>query len=325
MVDVNTLNILHIGEHEYKLLYVDPTTTAKTFTIVIPCEVKDLEDTLAVFEKIDKIEVYESDNVTLSKSLSTYDTYTGNVDVLKSSYFDMDNNPICAIRLVLKETDYETMVKKLNQQINPTIDYSTMDIDEYRELFIEEFGKICTATIYNGVDVETEYGLEHFSATEADQRNIKDLCDIAIMAKQGFTYHADDTQCKVYSAKDIIKIYIAIKSLVLYQTTYCNALNTYARQLPTKNEIAAIEYGMEIPNETIQAEMEQAIAYGQSVIETLAQIYLAEPEVPEEEPEVTPEEPEEKPTEPEIPEKENTEEVEKVEGEVVDEDAEAAE
>lgn len=318
MVDVNTLNVLHIGEHEYRLLYVDPTTTAKTFTIVIPCEVKDLETTLAVFETIDKIEVYESDNVTLSKSLSTYDTYTGNVDILKASYYDVEGNPICAIRLVLKETDYETMVKKLNQQINPTIDYSTMNLEDFRELYIEEFGEICTATIYAGVDVETEYGVEHFSATEADQRNIKDLCDIAIMAKQGFTYHADDTQCKVYSAKDIIKIYIAIKSLVLYQTTYCNALNTYARSLSTKNEIAAIEYGMEIPNESIRTEMEEAIAYGQSVIEALAKLYLAEPE--EETETVEPEESveEETPVEDteEVP---VEEEVEKVEGEVVDE------
>lgn len=320
MVDMNMLNILHIGEHEFPLLYVDPTTMAKTFTIVIPCEIEDLNDTLKVFEEIDKIEIYESDNVTLNKSLSTYDTHTGNIDILKNSYVDMEGNPICAVRLVLKETDYEVMVKKLNQQINPTIDYSSMSIEEYRELFIEEFGKICTATIYAGVDVETEYGVEHFSATEADQRNIKDLCDIAILAKQGFTYHADDTQCKVYSAKDIIKIYIAIKSLVLYQTTYCNALNTYVRSLHNKNEISVIEYGMSIPNEMIQKEMEEAIAYGQSVIEALAGIYLAEPE----------EELPEEPVEPEVPDVEEpeteNEEVEKVEGEVVDEeDVEAAE
>ena len=233
----------------------------------------------------------------------------------------MEGNPICAVRIVLKETDYELMVKKLNQQINPTIDYSTMSVEDFRELYIEKFGEICTATIYEGVDVETEYGLEHFSATEADQRNIKDLCDIAIMSKQGFTYHADGKQCKVYSAQDIIKIYIAIKSLVLYQTTYCNALNTYARGLSVKNEIAAIEYGMEIPNEAIQHDMEKALAYGASVIEALAKIYLAEPEVPEEETPVEPETPEIETPEEDVP----VEEVEKVEGEVVDENAEATE
>lgn len=274
MVDINKLNIIHVNGKEFKLLYNDTITTSKTFVITVQCEMKDINDTIAAFEDIDKIEIYDCDNTTLLKTLTTYNTHTGNFSFLKDSYFDTDNNAVPGVRLILKETDYETLVKKLNDQINPSIDYSAMPIDEYREVCISTFNKACSEIIFAGADVETEYGKEHFSATDDDQRNIKDIFDIAIMSGKGFAYHADKTQCKVYSYEDIIKIYMAIKSLVLYQTTYCNALNSYARKLVSKNELSALTYGQEIPDEELCQEMNESLNFGKQIIEALANVYL---------------------------------------------------
>lgn len=289
MINLNSLNILHIKDKEFKLLYSDPTINAKTYTIVIPCELADINETVSMFEEIDKIEIYEHDNVTLNRTLTTYNTHTGNFSYLKDSYFDEEENPIPAVKLVLKETDYESLVKKLNNQLNPSVDYSAMTEDDFRELCIEKFNKECSKVIFAGVDVETEYGTEHFAATDDDQRNIKDIFDIAIMSGKGFAYHADKTQCKVYSYEDIIKIYMAIKTLVLYQTTYCNALNSYARKLYDKSAMAALVYGQDIPDEELNAEMEESLVFGQKIIEALASVYLkpeekedpVKPEVPE--------------------------------------------
>lgn len=274
MVNINTLDILHVNDNEFKLLFSDAYTSAKTFDIVIPCTLENINDTVSVFEDIPKIDIYEYDNVTLVRTLTTYNTHTGNFTYLKDTYFDTEGKAIPAVKLTLKETDYETLVKKLNEQINPSIDYSSIPEDEYREVCISTFNKACSEVIFAGVDVETEYGKEHFSATDDDQRNIKDIFDIAIMSGQGFAYHADKTQCKVYSYKDIIKIYMAIKSLVLYQTTYCNALNSYARKLIDKNELSALVYGQEIPDEELCKEMEESLSFGKQIIEALANVYL---------------------------------------------------
>lgn len=278
MVDTNVLNIIHINGKEFKLLYHDPSTIGKTFSLVIPCDLADVSEVASTFENFDEFTIYEYDNTTLVKTVCTYNTYTGNVDFLKNTYTDTEGNAISAIRLVLKETDYETLVKKLNDQINPSIDYDSMTEVQYREVCINNFNEACTEVIYAGVDVETEFGTEHFSATDEDQRNIKDIFDIAIMSGKGFAYHADGTPCKIYSYEDIIKIYMAIKSLVLYQTTYCNALNTYARKLVYKNQMAALEYGQEIPDEEIAKEMNASLEFGKSIIEALASVYLKDDE-----------------------------------------------
>lgn len=328
MVNLNSLSILHIKDKEFRLLYCDPTINAKTYTIVIPCELADINETVSVFEDIDKIEIYEHDNVTLNRTLTTYNTHTGNFSYLHDTYVDEEENPIPAVKLVLKETDYESLIKKLNNQLNPSVDYSTMTEDDFRELCIEKFNKECSKVIFAGVDVETEYGEEHFAATDDDQRNIKDIFDIAIMSGKGFAYHADKTQCKVYSYEDIIKIYMAIKTLVLYQTTYCNALNSYARKLVDKTEIAALVYGQDIPDETLKKEMEESLAFGQQIIEALATVYLKPEEkeepAPEPEPEV-PESPVESPDDTERVPVEDTEGKDN-EGEMTDEaDIEATE
>lgn len=319
MINLNSLNILHIGDKEFKLLYSDPTINAKTYTIVIPCELEDINETVSMFEDIDKIEIYEYDNVTLNRTLTTYNTHTGNFSYLKDTYVDENENPIPAVKLVLKETDYESLVKKLNNQLNPSVDYSTMTEDDFRELCIEKFNKECSKVIFAGVDVETEYGTEHFAATDDDQRNIKDIFDIAIMSGKGFAYHADKTQCKVYSYEDIIKIYMAIKSLVLYQTTYCNALNSYARKLVDKSEMSALVYGQDIPDEALKTEMEESLEFGKQIIEALAAVYLKPEEEPKEEPE-EPAEDTESPNEDADTPKDNNEDAGKEESGIADEE-----
>ena len=49
--------------------------------------------------------------------------------------------------------------------------------------------------------------------------------------------------------QDIIKIYCEIQKLILAETSYCNALNTYVRGLNTKEQIAAVKYGQEITDQ----------------------------------------------------------------------------
>ena len=80
--------------------------------------------------------------------------------------------------------------------------------------------------------------------------------------------------------QDIIKIYCEIQKLILAETSYCNALNTYVRGLNTKEQIAAVKYGQEITDQAIKTNMDTVIAQGNAVMEGIVKQYL-ETAVPE--------------------------------------------
>jgi len=62
-------------------------------------------------------------------------------------------------------------------------------------------------------------------------------------------YHADGEECMFYSAEEINKIIETATNLKIYQTTYYNSLKTYINALETIEEVAAVEYGIPIPEE----------------------------------------------------------------------------
>ena len=196
-------------------------------------------------------------------------------------YLDEENNmkPVIAVRL--KAVDLNEKIKSIEAAMGEdTVDESSMSLEEYRAYKIKQYGVECQDKIYAGTDVETSYGTEHFSATGDDQANIKTLSDVAMATKVSLPYHADGSQCKVYTYQDIIKIYCEIQKLILAETSYCNALNTYVRGLNTKEQIAAVKYGQEITDQAIKTNMDTVIAQGNAVMEGIVKQYL-ETAVPE--------------------------------------------
>lgn len=192
-------------------------------------------------------------------------------------YIDDENNMKPVINIRLKAIDFNSKLKSIEAAITEdVVDESSMSVDEYTAYKIKQYGAECQKKIYAGVDVETNYGTEHFSATGDDQANIKALSDVAMLTKVSLPYHADGSQCKVYTYQDIIKIYCEIQKLILTETSYCNALNTYVRGLYTKEDIAAVKYGQEITDSTIKENMETAITQGDAVMEAIAKQYLTE-------------------------------------------------
>lgn len=190
-------------------------------------------------------------------------------------YCDEDNNlkPVVTIRL--KAIDLNEKIKSIEVAMGEdVVDESNMSIDEFKAYKVKQYGEECQKKIYAGADVETAYGKEHFSATGDDQANIKTLSDVAMTTKVALPYHADGSQCKVYSYQDIIKIYCEIQKLILAETSYCNALNTYVRGLNSKEAIAAVEYGQDIEDSTIKTNMDTVIAQGEAVMEAIAEKYL---------------------------------------------------
>lgn len=182
-------------------------------------------------------------------------------------YLDEENNMKPVITVRLKAVDLNEKIKSIEAAMGEdTVDESSMSLEEYRAYKIKQYGVECQDKIYAGTDVETSYGTEHFSATGDDQANIKTLSDVAMATKVSLPYHADGSQCKVYTYQDIIKIYCEIQKLILAETSYCNALNTYVRGLNTKEQIAAVKYGQEITDQAIKTNMDTVIAQGNLII-----------------------------------------------------------
>lgn len=133
--------------------------------------------------------------------------------------------------------------------IEPYIDPNDIASLEFiRSSKIQEMSYECHKTIEAGFDLELQGAMHHFSLTTQDQLNLMSLSTLA-QTQSLIPYHADGEECVFYSAEDINKIIETATNLKIYQTTYYNSLKTYINALETIEEIAAIEYGIPIPEE----------------------------------------------------------------------------
>lgn len=124
------------------------------------------------------------------------------------------------------------------------------DISVLAEKKTAEISAACHAAIVTGIDVTLSDGTTgHFSLQETDQINLTTAYNAVQQGAAGYPYHADDQLCRVYPAEDIIAIGNAATAHKLYHTTYCNHLMAWARRAETVEELAGIDYGVELPED----------------------------------------------------------------------------
>ena len=131
----------------------------------------------------------------------------------------------------------------------PETSEDTTSIDFIRSSKIKEMSYQCNKTIENGFDIETEDGIHHYSYALEDQLNLMNLSAAIARGEEQLSYHADGELCKFYTAAEINEIISAGNAWKTYHTTYFNALKAYINSLETIEEIDAITYGMELPEE----------------------------------------------------------------------------
>lgn len=124
-------------------------------------------------------------------------------------------------------------------------------IEPIREAKIAEMDKICTQTIYDGIDIELSTGVEHFTLDEHDQANLLGLGLELGQGAEMVTWHNDDKNesCKFYSAADATKIIQSLTVWKSYHITFYRDLRIYINSLTTKAEVEAVTYSMELPEE----------------------------------------------------------------------------
>jgi hypothetical protein len=142
-------------------------------------------------------------------------------------------------------------------------------IDEVRQSKLDEMSSNCEQVIYSGVDVELSVGKKHFSLTANDQTNIDGIFSAITLGATEYPYHADGEPCEMYSASDIMALYIAAKGFVTQQTTYCNALRQWIKREDRIEVVSAIRYGDTLPSD-LQTNVENILTAANAQIQVIA-------------------------------------------------------
>lgn len=154
-----------------------------------------------------------------------------------------------------------------------SLKWNKTDLPSLAQKKIAMASETCQAMIYAGIDVELSTGTQHFSLETHDQANIDSMFSAVTLGATEYPYHADGDRCVMYSAADIVALYVAYKSFVTQQTTYCNFLKIWLARETDKDVVAAIQYGSALP-EDLAAEMnallDKASGMVQAIVEKLA-------------------------------------------------------
>ena len=225
-----------------------------------------------LFTDIDKIEILIDDEVVAT--YTAYNTYS-EIQYLGNVYVGGEDIFTPALRVILYKTDIAEQVKRLDEKVNPVINFDTMSPDEYRNYKLTQVNEACQEDIYAGDEIEIDGTPRRFTFKLEDQMNLKNLFDIVSTFPdvQHLPYHVSAQSCEMFSRKDIITVYLTLLIRLTKITTYCNQLNMYIRSLYDKEKMKDITYGMELP-EGYLATYNNIIAQSMESMQSLFEKYL---------------------------------------------------
>lgn len=128
---------------------------------------------------------------------------------------------------------------------------------------LKEISEACNSVIIAGIDLKLTEGTVHFNLSIEDQSNIANLFRVVELGGTGFPYQSDGGVCRIYTAAEIAQIYVAAQTMITSQTTYHNELKMYVQSLETAEDIAAVQYGMTLPDPYL-TEMNEKLAVAQA-------------------------------------------------------------
>ena len=225
-----------------------------------------------LFTDINKIEILIDDEVVAT--YTAYNTYS-EIQYLGDVYVGGEDIFTPALRVILYKTDIAEQVKRLDEKVNPVINFDTMSPDEYKNYKLTQVNEACQEDIYAGDEIEINGVPRRFTFKLEDQMNLKNLFDIVSTFPdvQYLPYHVSAQSCEMFSRKDIITVYLTLLIRLTKITTYCNQLNMYIRSLYDKEKMKDITYGMELP-EGYLATYNNIIAQSMESMQSLFEKYL---------------------------------------------------
>lgn len=145
------------------------------------------------------------------------------------------------IRVEVEEQEYEEDEPEVNESEVTSLEF-------IRSSKLKELSRACRTTIEAGIDIELRGEAKHFSLNTQDQLNLMSL-EQMIQHQSMVPYHADEEKVVFYSAEEMQEIIDSANAFKIYHTTYHNALKGWVNALNNIEDIGAIQYGDEIPEQ----------------------------------------------------------------------------
>ena len=155
--------------------------------------------------------------------------------------------------VTLTKVDLVEQVQRIDEKVNPVIDFDAMTLEEYKAWKINQLSSMGEQTIFRGTDVElTDGTIKNFTYDLEDQSNLLNAMFI-IQALDDLTitipYHGHGEPCELYGALDILAVYIALQVFSTTVQTLVNMKINWVRTCQTKDEVSAITYETPLPEE----------------------------------------------------------------------------
>lgn len=211
----------------------------------------NLIDVKTAFASLENLSIVDATDTEVA-SFNQYDGYSS-INYMGVNYSDQVGGFTNELVITLTKMDLIATVERLDQQVNPVIDIAGMTLEEYKEWKIGEFSKRGEQIIFNGTEVELVNGVrKDFTYNLEDQSNllnalfiIQSLDDMTIT----LPYHGHAEPCELYSALDILTIYITLQTFSTITQTMVNMRNNWVRSCETKEEVEAISFDTPLPQE----------------------------------------------------------------------------
>ena len=124
------------------------------------------------------------------------------------------------------------------------------DVEAARSGKLSELSEACSAAITAGCDVAlTDGSTGHIALTAEDQINLSTAAQAVGQGAAGYPYHLDGQLCTIYPAADILAMAQAATAHKLYHTTYYNHRAAWVRRCESVEEVSAITYGADLPED----------------------------------------------------------------------------
>lgn len=133
---------------------------------------------------------------------------------------------------------------------------------------LSEVSSACGQIICDGFDIDLSSGTHHFSLTADDQTNINSIFNAVVLGASEYPYHADGEPCTVFSASDIVKLYVATKTLITNETTYNNMLRQWIKRETNIDVLKTITYGSDLPDD-LKAQMQEILKSANNQIQSI--------------------------------------------------------
>lgn len=122
-------------------------------------------------------------------------------------------------------------------------------IDNIKARKLNELSEACENYIFDGFDIETTMGIEHFSLEITDQIEIANQLKKVENGATHVPYHSDNNACRLFTAEEMIAITTRAELIVTYHRTYFNLLKQAVTQITDVESLMNIQYGIPLHEE----------------------------------------------------------------------------